>query len=136
MKLRFKVVFIFSILAFTASCQDQLDTSSSSAKERSIEKMMVDIHPHNQKAFKQALNTIYEVDQKINTDISIAEANALTDKRLQGKTIEEILHLSFISKKLNVAHKSRSNVLAYDSFVVKKKLDESAVIIKTQYTAK
>jgi len=97
-----KVLFIASILALTASCQDTLDTSSKQAKEQSIKQMMVGIYPQNQIIFNNALKTIYRVDQRLNTDISIAEAIALTDQKLKGKTVEEILHISFVSKKINL----------------------------------
>ncbi len=102
MRMCIKVLFVASILALTASCQDTLDTSSQQAKEQSIKQMMVGIYPQNQIIFNQALKTIYQVDQQFHTDISITEANSLTDQKLKGKTVEEILHISFVSKKVSL----------------------------------
>ena len=102
MRMSIKILFISSILVFTASCQDKLDTSSNLAKEQSIKQMMVGIYPENQARFHQALETIYLVDQRFHTDISIAEANALTDQKLKDKTVVEILHISFASKKIDL----------------------------------
>lgn len=61
--------------------------------------MMVGIYPQNQKIFKQALNIIYDADQAIHLNLTKDESIALTDKKIHGKTVEDILHLSFISKK-------------------------------------
>jgi len=99
MRKSIKVLFLSSVLALTAACQDTLDTSSDLAKKQSIKQMMVGIYPQNQKIFKHALKTIYLNDQKVNANLNKDEVLALTDLRLKGKTVEDILHLSFQSNK-------------------------------------
>ncbi len=99
MKMSFKVLVVSSLLVLTSACQDTLDTSSHQAKEQSIKQMMVGIYPLNQKNFKKALKAIYLNDSKINPNLSKEQVMALSNKKLEGKTVEEILHLSFVSNK-------------------------------------
>lgn len=135
MKKSIKVLFISSVLFLTASCQDTLDTSSKQMKEHSIKQMMVGLHPHNQAQFNQALQTIYHVDQQLHTDVSIDEAMALTDQKLKGKNVVEILHLSFASKKINLNDiPKRADILATRSLV--KNTSKPPVLIKTSLNAK
>ncbi len=129
MKMSFKVLCISSLLIFTTACQNTLDTSSRQAKEQSIKQMMTGVYPLNQKIFKQALKTIYANDIKINPDLSKDEVMALTDKRLKGKTIEEILYISFLSKKEIRALPKQQE--APDKTIVANNLNQSNNFIKS-----
>jgi len=133
MKKSIKVLFISSVLALTASCQDTLDTSSDIAKKQSIKQMMVGIYPQNQKIFSHALKTIYSNDQKLHSHLSKTDIATLTNQRLKGKTVEEILHLSFLSKKtasqkqpLKIAPPLGNNVV-----VSNVNLEKTSILVKT-----
>lgn len=129
----FKVLFISAVLSLTAACQDTLDTSSDLAKEQSIKQMMVGIYPQNQKIFKQALKTIYDADVNYHTDLSQEDVLALTDKKLKGKTVEDILRISFISKKL----KTKQIETAIDSVVaIKIKKPKTQTLVKVAFKTK
>jgi len=124
-----KVLFLSAIILLTASCEEKLDTTSNYTIEQSIKQMMVGIYPENQRLFQQALTTIYQVDQKLHYNLSLEEVTALTNERLQGKTIKEILHMSYASKKIKTddlpaRSQPRTSQLASDSSV-------NAVIVKT-----
>lgn len=124
-----KVLFLSAIILLTASCEEKLDTTSNYTIEQSIRQMMVGIYPENQRLFQQALTTIYQVDQKLHYNLSLEQVTSLTNERLQGKTIKEILHMSYASKKIKtddlpVRSQPRTSQLASDS-------SENAVIVKT-----
>ncbi|MBL7002461.1 MAG: hypothetical protein ISR69_00365 [Gammaproteobacteria bacterium] len=94
-----KIILVSSLMIILSSCEDTLDTSSVKAKEQSIKMMMVDIHPQNQKRFAKALDTLYLADQIDHSTKSIEEITSITNEKIKGKTVEEILVLSFASNK-------------------------------------
>jgi len=96
---RCKLVILSVAILLTASCEDTLDTSSNKAKEHSIEQMLVGIYPENQKIFKRALTDIYSLDHRALPAISIEDSTAITDAKINDKTIEDILHMAHLVRK-------------------------------------
>ncbi len=98
----FKLIFLSAAILLMTSCEDTLDTSSNQAKEQSIKQMLVGIYPENQKIFNQALTDIYSLNHHALPDISFEASSAITDTKLNNKTIEDILRIAHLARKNTV----------------------------------
>lgn len=99
MRISFKVLLLSCFIILLSSCEDTLDTSSNKTKEVSIKQMMVGVYPENEKLFKAALHQLYLNDIEFHSDKDMSEVAKITDAKIDGKSIEEILQISYLSRK-------------------------------------